>query len=1083
MKNKLAIIIGVICFLIIISAPTRVLASEVSKINFEKLSVDEDLSNENVTSIFQDRKGYIWIGTFDGLNRYDGENIKVYNCDINNENTLSSTYITALEEDDCGNMWIGTDHGLDILNKDTDKVIRLRYMEHDKYRLGELRITSLLNSNYEDNIMWVGTENGLMKINIKSLEVKAFYHDEDDINSLTNSSITCLEEYKDGSIWVGTKYGVNVIRKDLSINQDTLHIYDEKSYIYNIEIDDLNKVWISTKGGILIYDINKLSDIVWIIDNEGVKQYSIKEKRIEMFAANKKPNNIDNNNFVLSDSQNNIWISSSNGIIKYSQDTLNYEIFNKDMNSEYKLTSNSISCFYEDRNGTIWIGTDKGVCILNYNKQFNYSDKDKNIVSILEDDKYLWVATKFDGIYIYDKSGKYVDRLYNINDELSLSNKYIKNLFKIGDRFIVIVTNKETISFDTENFSYQQHILKDGYSNELNYIYDDGEFIWVSATNGFYSQKIYTEERTYYNNNLNKFNITPYHISYILPDKNDDNIIWLGGVNIGLVKFHKENGVIKRYKHDFSSENSLINNYINCMIFDDLGNLWIGTNIGLSKLDIKTEKFTSYTTAEGLSNNFINSILIDDSDNLWISTNNGLNKFNIETEKIVKFSKMDGLQGYQFNLNSSFKQKNGIMIFGSTNGITYFNPDEIVKSKAVDEKVVIGDIYIGDNKVTYDGNELVLRYDDKNLYIDYFLPNYQNLNYITYEYMIEGIDSEWKFLDYRNYLDIESLESAKYTLKLRARDGHGNLTDETIMNIRVKQPIWKTPLAYLIYIIIGLALICYIINYVKILQHLVDQKTINLNKQLQENKRLSEEIIDKEKFKNNYFVNLSHELRTPINIIVSTVQLINAFTKDKVMTQEKTHEYMNMIIKSCDNLLKIIGDIIDSSKIETGEYKIYKKNNDIVYLAEETALNMSKFIEKKGISLVIDPYMEEKIISCDATEIERCIINLLGNAVKFTPEGGEIRLYIKEVEDYIEISVEDTGIGISKEDQDFIFKRFSQVEGTGATKASSSGIGLTLVKHIVELHGGYIRLESELNKGSKFTIGIPDVLECTEDNN
>ena len=130
------------------------------------------------------------------------------------------------------------------------------------------------------------------------------------------------------------------------------------------------------------------------------------------------------------------------------------------------------------------------------------------------------------------------------------------------------------------------------------------------------------------------------------------------------------------------------------MIFDDLWNLWIGTNIGLSKLDIKTEKFTSYTTAEGLSNNFINSILIDDSDNLWISTNNGLNKFNIETEKIVKFSKMDGLQGYQFNLNSSFKQKNGIMIFGSTNGITYFNPDEIVKSKAVDEKVVIGDIYI-----------------------------------------------------------------------------------------------------------------------------------------------------------------------------------------------------------------------------------------------------------------------------------------------------------------------------------------------------------------------------------------------------
>ena len=297
------------------------------------------------------------------------------------------------------------------------------------------------------------------------------------------------------------------------------------------------------------------------------------------------------------------------------------------------------------------------------------------------------------------------------------------------------------------------------------------------------------------------------------------------------------------------------------------------------------------------------------------------------------------------------------------------------------------------------------------------------------------------------------------------------------MNIKVKPPIWKTPIAYIIYTIIIVLVTYYIINYVKILQNLVDQKTIKLNKQLEENKKLSEEIIDKEKIKNNYFVNLSHELRTPINIIVSTVQLINTFTKDKVLSQEKTNEYMNIISKSCDNLLKIIGDIIDSSKIETGEYKINKEDNDIVYLVEETALNMSKFIEKKGISLLIDPDMEEKIISCDSTEIERCIINLLGNAVKFTPEGGEIRVYIKEIKKYIEISVEDTGIGISEEDQDFIFKRFSQVEGTGATRASSSGIGLTLVKSIAELHGGYVRLESELNKGSIFTIGLPNIVE------
>ena len=192
---------------------------------------------------------------------------------------------------------------------------------------------------------------------------------------------------------------------------------------------------------------------------------------------------------------------------------------------------------------------------------------------------------------------------------------------------------------------------------------------------------------------------------------------------------------------------------------------------------------------------------------------------------------------------------------------------------------------------------------------------------------------------------------------------------------------------------------------------------------------------------------------------------------------------MGIVHKSCNNLLKIINDIIDSSKIETGKYKISKKNNDIVYIVEEAALNMSNYIEEKGLSLIVDPDMEEKIISFDETEIERCIINLLGNAVKFNKEGGEIRVYIKEVKDFIEITVEDTGIGIAKSDQEFIFKRFSQVEGTGAIKATSSGIGLTLVKYIVELHGGYIKLESEINKGSSFTIGLPNIVETIEEKN
>lgn len=695
------------------------------------------------------------------------------------------------------------------------------------------------------------------------------------------------------------------------------------------------------------------------------------------------------------------------------------------------------------------------------------------------------MATKYYGIYIFDeKDGSLVDIICQNNDnKVDLNNEYITGLYKIDEDDILVVTNKYAILVNINNGIFTKRSYEDIYHEELNYLYSDGEFAWSSNTSDFRSVNIKTEEKTSYGEDLKKFNINPGKITYILPDYEDENILWLGGSGTGLVKYHKKRGVIKQYTHDSLNRDSLINNDINCMIFDKFENLWIGTNIGLSKFNIKTNKFTSYTTAEGLTNNFINSILLDDDNNLWISTNKGLNKFDIEKANIINFTKMDGIYGYQFNINSSLKNKDGMMIFGSTNGITYFNPEDIENPIGNKNKVVFGDIFIGKNKVSYNNKELILEHYDKDLSIEYFLPIYENLNNITYEYMIEGIDSNWIYVDRKSYLNIKTLEPGKYTLKMRARDGHGNLTKETSMNIRVKSPIWKTPLAYLIYIVILLAIAFYIFNYVKILQNLVNHKTMKLNKQLEENKKLSEEIINNEKFKNNYFVNLSHELRTPINVITSILQLTDNMMRNKTMTYKKAEGYIEIINRNCENLLKIINDIIDSSKIETGNYKINKKNNNIVYIAEEVALNMSNFIEGKGLSLIIDPEIEEKVISCDETEIERCVINLLGNAVKFTPEGGEIRVYIKEVKGYIEITIEDNGIGISKEDQEFIFKRFSQVEGNGATKATSSGIGLTLVKDIVDLHGGYIRLESELNKGSKFTIGLPDISEDALCNN
>ncbi|WP_243241957.1 sensor histidine kinase [Clostridium sp. 1001275B_160808_H3] len=1078
-----------ICILIstLISSliPVKVSAEILTREQFESLSIDEGLSNEYVTTIFQDSMGYMWIGTVDGLNRYDGEFIKIYNCSYEDENTLSSTYITDIEEDKHGNIWIATDYGLDFLIRDKDTIVRMKDLPEDKYNLGKLKITSLLKSSYNDNIMWVGTEYGLMQINLESNDIKAFYYDKNNEKSLTNSSITCLEEGEDGIVWVGTKYGVNIIDENLNIFVNKSKIHSDKLYIYNIDIDNLGRVWISTKDSTIMCDI-KSEEIgaIWVVDFDGIKQYNIEEEEIRtVYNYSIDIGKINSNYFVMNDSKDNIWTASNNGIVMYSPEKNNVDILRKDVSLSSSLTSNVITCFYEDFNGTMWIGTDKGVNILNTNNQFNsmvdqMNLGDKSIVSILQHNGEIWVATKYNGIYIFEyATGKLLKQINEINDEISLRNQYIKGLFKVNDSDILVATNKGVILIKTKELLAEFYLLDNAYSSELSYAYSDGKFLWGATTSNLYCYDINNGTTVYLRDKLIEFNIKPGSIKYILPDNKDEDILWLGGIDTGLIKYHKKNGVIEQYCNDCSYENSLIDKYINCMAFDKEGKMWIGTNIGLIKFDIETNKITKYTTANGLTNNFINSILFDDNNNAWISTNKGLNKFDIEKESFTRFTKQDGLRGYQFNLNSGIKLENGFMMLGSTNGLIYFNPNDVVSPKGNKNKVVIGDMYIGKNKAIYDGNELVLEYKNRDLYINYFLPNYERLNYITYEYMLEEIDSDWSYIDSTSNLNLKSLDPGKYTLKLRARDGHGELTEETSMNIRVEKPIWKSPVAYLIYLTVIIGIAFYILNYVKILKKLVNQETMKLNMQLEENKRLSKEIIDKEKFKNNYFVNLSHELRTPINVIASTVQLINTLSIDEALTQEKSNKYMNIISKSCNNLLKIINDIIDSSKIETGQYKINKTNNDIVYVVEEAALNMSKFIEEKGLSLIIDPDIEEKIISFDDTEIERCIINLLANAAKFTPEGGEIRVFIKEVENNIEITVEDTGIGISKEDQEFIFQRFSQVEGTGATKASSSGIGLTLVKHIAELHGGYVKLESELNKGSRFTIGLPDVAE------
>ena len=1037
-------------------------------VNFQSLTVKDGISNDYITKILQDSRGYMWIGTADGLNRYDGSGVRIYNYSYEDEKSLNSTYITALAEDSNGNMWVGTGGGLSIINMKTNEVTRIGNNYNSDYSISNYHVTAIFKDN--NNTMWVGTSDGLNMYDEQTGKFRKYYAEEGNSNSLTNSYITDIKEFKDGNIVVATKSGATYIDiNTFEINQ-MKDIHENNKYIYSIDFDNDYKTWYSTKSGIYYINDNKIQSVYFDVDIG---------ERINTDIS-----------YILCDSQENIWFASSNGLIKYEQKDDITKVYKTDKEVSNSLLSNYITYVYEDRNGVIWIGTDNGVSILNntqqFNKKYNYllhnlGISESSVTSILEDSHGdIWVGTKYNGVFCFnEETNETIRYVHDDTMEQSLSSNYINHLHEVEPGKIMLSTD-ESVDVILKEDGTIQNINKNrlGETANKNYqkFYYDGQSTWVGSNEGFYIHKNGGNLAKSYNSHFEEYGLSNYRVIDIFQDEEDENILWLaGGRYTGLIKFHKEEGIIKNYTSDNNNNNDLTYDTINCIQGDGNGNLWIGTNAGLNKFNIETETFTSYSKKDGLANDYINSLLIDNEGNLWIGTNNGLSKFNIKKQKFTNYSEADGLQGTLFNRGAAYKTKSGKMFFGTNKGIISFNPNEIKEEIYNEDKVVLGNIRVNNQLIDYDDNEIIkLNHNENNIEIKYFLPDYGRIGGVSYTYMLEGVDSDWQYPENRNNAIYTLLSPGNYTFKVRGIKSNGDITEETSLNFTIKSPIWRTKTAFILYFIIIVAIVIYVRNHVKILKAIVDRQTKEINAQMETNRKLYERNIKNEKFKNDYFVNLSHELRTPINIIIATVQLVRTLVGKDNLYNENREKYLNIITKSSNNLLGIINDIIDSSKIESGAYKIKKQEGiDIVYLVEETALGMSSLISEKGIELIIDPEIEEKIICCDPNEIERCIINLIGNAVKFTEEGGEIRVFIKDYGELVSISVEDTGLGISLEDQKFIFNRFEQGENMNSTQVSSSGIGLTLVKYIVELHNGKVTLESELNKGSKFTIILP----------
>ena len=1041
---------------------------------FKNITINDGLSQGSVYCILQDKNGYMWFGTNDGLNRYDGYSFTDLKGSDSEVDKIYPGIVGSLIEDNDGFIWAGTSSGLSKIDINSLEVERIEVDKKSKDKISNKHIWELYKDSKGD--IWIGTEDGLNRYNNESGEFKKYFNDTEDENSLSDNFVTSITEDNLGRMWIGTKNGMNILNKEdgtiKRINKDNTKEFKSNN-IVKVYKDYGNNIWIATQdAGIVKYNSvdKKFEDVKQINKDFGYEQYAI--------------------NSIYEDNESNIWFGSKGGLIKYSK--INEKVV-KYKNKYYdpeSLVNNSVQSVYKDREGLMWIGTYNGISILNPKEKFDYYKNDpldsnsissNSIGGMFEDSEgNLWIGTTNDGLNKLDKdTGKIKRYKADPHNENSISSNTVYEITE-SKNYIWIGTKNGLNRMDKSTGNIKKYFKEENENSLISsdikalYMYED-RYLWIGTRDGLDIFDIKEEKFINLNNIFINGNTGEVFVRRIFKDSK--NNIWIGmGWNGGLIKIDLEKNETKFYKNEKDNLNSISNNAIKGIAEDLDGYIWITTSEGINKIDTKTDKIKRLSEKDGLINNYAYGILVDENNNLWVSSNGGISKFDQRKNTFSNYTVLDGLQSNEFNGTSEVKTKDGEMFFGGVNGITAFYPRKIKDEYVNNTKVSIGEVKVFNNKEISFSENMNLKHYENSFSIEFFMPSYSKLGSWNYEYKLEGFDKEWRSSNNRNFANYTNLSPGNYTFKVRARFGIEEVSEVNSFNIKINKPWYKTNLAYLIYFIVIASIIYLIINRVKILENLVSDRTEKLNNELIEKEKIYKELLKIEKFRNAYLVNLSHELRTPLNVILSSEQLIDKLNSEDKIDKNNLTNYMKIIRKNSKGLLKVINDLIDSSKISSGMYVLKYEKVDIVYLVEEIALSMKTYIEDNGLELIIDPEIEEKEIECSVVDIERCIINLLSNAVKFT-EKGRIYISIKEENNNVEIIIEDSGIGISKEQQSLIFDRFATLETGISSKHCSSGIGLTLVKDIVELHKGSITLQSEVGVGSKFIIKLP-VKKC-----
>jgi len=1038
---------------------------------FKNMNTDIGLSSNSVNAITRDRKGYLWIGTNYGLNRYDGYNMKVFKNDITKDNSLVNNYIYSIKQDAGGILWIQSKSGMSVFNyenesfeNDVKKILLDRGITDDFL---DKVICSPKNTAYIVNNYNVVIYNHQKKttIQIQKKYPNVYYHngcfDSQEnlwlidnkqnlykINTITGKVVATISNMRKEKT-SGNSYVFVDKRNKLWININSLQLYffdpitsklidfkkEKKGSPFNnypirsIVEDDYHRIWIgSDHGGIIL--MNPISFETKVLLENEKQEFSLSENSITA---------------LFSDTDGAVWVGT------YKQGVDYYHPLNRRFTTNKIPGSNSnndVNCFVEDHEGNIYIGTN-GKGLFRYNAKnktystVNYRSStgfDNTIVSLLFDSKgRLWIGTFTDGLYCYSK-----------NSFIHYSSK----------------SNTSPILPDDNVWS----LVEDAYHNIWIGTLNSGLFRFDEKNGAFVSQKKTRQISTC--------------IECAFKDK-DNNLLF--GSSWGLYMMNP-NGTFKK-QIEFNKKNDRFaeRNYINSIAQDKKGYYWVATQSGLAILDGKTNDYHFFRNEVEFENKFIYMVLIDASNNIWVSTATGLYLINVlnygnldaPSISVIRFGKEDGLQDNKFNGKSAFLTKSNLLLFGGVNGYNVIDPKKLNLQKHA-PNLVFTNLRINSNLINIGEkvngrmllekslnyiSSITLKHNENTISIGFSALSFLHPEKNKYEYKLEGFEEHWNTVDAANPVaTYNNVGRGYYIFKVRLKENGMFANTKTIsLDIKMLPPFWLSWPAFLLYLIIAVSLAVFIYRY------LVDKATfqLQLDHELKERKHVEEISAMKVKF----FTNLSHELRTPVSLIILPVENILSKNIDVSLKNNLT-----MVLRNAKRLLFIVNQLLDFRKLEVGEITYHPAMGNIVGFIKDVTLPFLDIALNKNIKLTVKSNVEEVYTNFDHNKLERIFFNLLSNAFKFTPNHGEVVVSIHyDVKNKLPIRIEvsDTGIGIENDKLEHIFKPFYQAENQGNISEMGTGIGLSITYEFVRLHQGTIRVESIVDKGTTFLIELP----------